>query len=183
MQNILIISGHPDLKNSVATAAILDELAESLPQAEIRKLDALHQNYEFDIQAEQAAVLRADVIVWQVPFYWYAMPALMKKWLDDVFHHGFAHGSEARIGGKKLLVSVTTGAPAELYRKDGFFRHEMEEYMIGFETAAALCGLDYRGAMWLNGVSYVGRDQAKTQEQQAMARDYARRLAEKIKSL
>ena len=183
MKNVLIISGHPNLKNSVATATIVEELATLLPQAEIRKLDELHQHYEFDIQAEQKAIEQADVIVWQVPFYWYAMPALMKKWLDDVFHHGFAHGSTAKIGGKQLLVSITTGAPAELYQKEGFFRHEIGDYLVGFETTATLCQLDYQGAMWLNGVSYVGRDEAKTRQQQAEARQYARRLAEKIQSL
>lgn len=183
MQNILIISGHPNLKNSVATATIMDELNKQLPQAEIRKLDELHQHYEFDIQAEQAAIEKADLIVWQVPFYWYAMPALMKKWLDDVFHHGFAHGSTAKIGGKKLLISITTGAPSDVYQKGGFFKHEMSDYLVGFETAATLCKLDYQGAMWLNGVSYVGRDETKTKEQQARARQYAAQLAEKIKAI
>lgn len=183
MRNLLIISGHPNLKNSVANKVILAELAKSLPQAEIRLLDELHKNYAFNIQAEQEAVLKADVIVWQFPFYWYAMPALMKKWLDDVFHHGFAHGSTAKIGGKKLLLSITTGAPEEVYQKAGFFKHEMNDYLTAFETTATLCNLDYQGALWLNGVSYVGRNDQAAQAQQAMAKEYARMLAEKIGGL
>jgi hypothetical protein len=42
MKNILIISGHPDLKTSVANAAILDHVSRELPQAEIRLLDTLY---------------------------------------------------------------------------------------------------------------------------------------------
>lgn len=39
----------------------------------------------------------------------------MKQWLDEVFVHGFAHGSTAKLGGKKLILSFTTGAPQALY--------------------------------------------------------------------
>ena len=42
MKNILIISGHPNLQQSTANRAILDELAGRLPHAQIRHLDALY---------------------------------------------------------------------------------------------------------------------------------------------
>ncbi|AUI66876.1 MULTISPECIES: NAD(P)H-dependent oxidoreductase [Glaesserella] len=183
MSNVLIISGHPNLTKSIANAAIISELETLLPNAEIRKLDQLHDHYEFDVKDEQRTVEQADVIVWQVPFYWYSMPALMKKWLDDTFVHGFAHGSTAKLAGKKLLVSITTGAPESVYQKDGFFQHTMEDYLAGFETTAILCNLDYQGAMWLNGVSYVGRDEQAIQTQQADAKAYAKKLADKINRL
>ena len=183
MSNVLIISGHPNLKQSIANQAIIDELAQLLPQAHIRKLDELHQYYEFDVATEQQALENADIIVWQIPFYWYAMPALMKKWLDDIFVHGFAHGSGAKLAGKKLLVSITTGAPDTAYQKDGFFQHTMEDYLSGFKTTVTLCQLSYCGAMWLNGVSYVGRDEQAILEQQAQARRYAKELANKITTL
>lgn len=183
MSNILIISGHSDLSQSVVNRVILEEFAKALPDAQIRRLDSLYPDYRIDVQAEQAALLNADVIVWQFPFYWYAMPALMKKWLDDVFVHGFAHGSTAKLGGKKLLVSITAGAPAEAYAKDGFFRHEMADYFAPFQSTALLCGLDLAGVEFLNGVSYVGRDEAQIAEQQADARAYAQKVIEKIKVL
>ena len=78
MSRILIISGHPDLSASVANAAILAHVARELPEAEIRRLDALYPDYQFDIEAEQSALLAADIIVFQFPFSWYAMPGLMK---------------------------------------------------------------------------------------------------------
>lgn len=183
MSNILIISGHPNLANSVVNTVILDEFSKTLPQAEIRKLDQLHTNYEFDVAAEQAAIEKADVILWQFPFYWYAMPALMKKWLDDVFVHGFAHGSTAKIAGKKLLISLTTGAPLEAYQREGFFKHRMDDFFAAFETTAILCGLDFQGVRFLNGVSYVGRNEEKIAQQQAEAKIYAQTVIEKVKSL
>lgn len=59
MSRILIISGHPDLSASVANAAILAHVARELPEAEIRRLDALYPDYQFDIEAEQSALLAA----------------------------------------------------------------------------------------------------------------------------
>lgn len=44
MKNILIISGHPDLQHYLANVEILAEVEKSLPQAKIRKLDALYPN-------------------------------------------------------------------------------------------------------------------------------------------
>ena len=183
MKNVLIISGHPDLAGSVANRAILDEFKTALPQAEIRRLDELYPNFQIDVAAEQQAIAKADVMVWQFPFHWYAMPALMKKWLDDVFVHGFAHGSTAKLAGKKLLVSFTTGAPREAYQKEGFFKHRVEDFLPQFEATATLCQLDFVTPMYLNGVSYVGRDEQAVRQQQAEAKAYATQVIEMINSL
>ena len=92
----------------------------ALPNAKICRLDSLYPTYQFDIEAEQSAILDADVIVFQFPFSWYSVPCLMELRIDKIFIHGFAHGSMAKIGSKKLIISTTAGAPAEIYQKDGF---------------------------------------------------------------
>ncbi|MFQ7910434.1 aldo/keto reductase [Escherichia coli] len=158
MKNILIVSGHPELTHSVANATILDEVETALPDVEIRRLDRLYPDGKFNIAAEQESLLRADVIVWQFPFSWYGLPGLMKKWLDEVFVHGFAHGSTAKLGGKKLILSFTTGAPEELYTVDSFFGHTIEEYLIPFETTARLCNLELLAPVYTCGISYADRD-------------------------
>lgn len=174
----------PDLSASVANAAILAHVARELPEAEIRRLDALYPDYQFDIEAEQSAWLAADIIVFQFPFSWYALPGLMKLWLDKVFLHGFSHGSKGRLGGKKLLLSFTTGAPAAAYQKDGAFGHTVEDYLPQFATTAALCNLDYQGAVYTNGVSYSARDdEAKINAQRELAENHGARLVAKLKEL
>lgn len=182
MKNVLIVSGHPDLNTSVANRTILEEVENALPEAEIRRLDSLYPTRQFDIEAEQSALLKADVIVFQFPFSWYSVPGLMKLWLDEVFLHGFSHGSKGKLGGKKLILSFTTGAPAAVYQKDGAFKHTVEDYLPQFETTAAQCRLDYLGAVYTNGISYTARDdQAAIQAQQDLAKDHAARLITKIK--
>lgn len=42
MTRALIISGHPNLKESIANATILTAVAAALPEAEIRYLDSLY---------------------------------------------------------------------------------------------------------------------------------------------
>ena len=183
MKNVLIVSGHPNLNASLANATILDEVARALPDVNIRRLDALYPAYQFDINAEQQALLDADLIVWQFPFSWYSLPGIMKLWVDEVFVHGFAHGSTAKLGGKRLLLSFTTGAPEVAYAASGFFGHTIEEYLSQFETTAALCNLDYAGAIYTHGVSYTGReDEEKRSAQRHSAREHAARLLEAIRS-
>lgn len=177
MKNILIISGHPDLEQSVANRTILAEVAQALPQAEIRYLDRLYPDYQIDVVQEQQALLNADVIVWQFPFSWYSLPGLMKLWLDQVFLHGFAHGSQGKLAGKKLILSFTTGAPAEVYQANGAFKHSVEDYLTPFETTALLCGLDLQTPIYTTDVSYIGReDQAGLAHQQQQAKQHAERL-------
>jgi putative NADPH-quinone reductase len=107
----------------------------------------------------------------------------MKLWVDEVFVHGFAHGSTAKLGGKKLLLSFTTGAPELAYTTAGFFGHTIEEYLPQFETTAALCNLEYAGAVYTNGVSYAGRDdEEKRNAQRHSAREHAARLINAIRS-
>ena len=53
--------------------------------------------------------------------------------------------------------------------------------MTPFETTALLCNLDLQDPIYTLGISYAGRDEAKIQEQKAMAKDHAVRLIAKIK--
>lgn len=181
MNNVLIISGHPDLNESVVNATILHEVARALPNANIRRLDTLYPSYQFNIADEQEALLDADIIVWQFPFSWYSVPGLLKLWIDNVFLHGFSHGSTRKLGGKKLLLSFTTGAPEAAYAPEGLFKHRLADYMTPFETTAALCDLTLLPPIYTCGVSYAGRqDDAQMQAQQDAARKHASLLIEAI---
>ena len=183
-QKILVISGHPDLKNSIANRTILDEVAQAFPEADIRKLDERYPDLRIDIAAEQDALLQADIIVWQFPFSWYSVPGLMKLWIDQVMTFGFAHGEGARLAGKKLLISFTTGAPEAAYQKDGFFGHTLADYLPPFSTTAAWCNLDYQPPIHTSGISYTSRDdQAAIEAQILEARRHAQRLIERLRTM
>lgn len=89
----------------------------------------------------------------------------------------------AVLGGKKLLLSFTTGAPQALYTADGFFGHAIEEYLIPFETTAKLCNLELLEPVYTCGISYADRDADKLAQQKTLAREHASRLVDLLNSV
>lgn len=185
MKNILIISGHPNLQQSTANRLILDQLASRLPHAQIRRLDTLYPDYRIDIDAEQQALLLADVVVWQFPFFWYGLPALLKKWLDDVFTHGFAYGSGAKLGGKRLIVSFTTGSPADAYAEGQAMNYAIEAFIPPLRQTALLCGMVFGQPVISNGMMYISglSREEDLKNVQAKAQDHVARLIRQIEDL
>ena len=183
MSNVLIVSGHPRTgDDSVANKMILEELTSLLPGVKIDHLDELYPDYVFDVEAEQNKLRAADVIVLQYPLWWYGWPALLQKWMEDVFVRGFSHGSSGRaLRGKKLVVSVTTGAGESYYsaQPGGFDR-----FLAPAMATSALVGLEYVGSLPLYGVSYASRtDEASRAEMVARSREHAARVAELVAKL
>ena len=82
-----------------------------------------------DIAAEQRKLLAADAVILQFPLWWFGMPAILKGWVDRVFAYGLAYGFKGagnrhRYGdggfkGKRALLAVTVGGPAEDYSPRG----------------------------------------------------------------
>lgn len=85
-----------------------------------------------DVVAEQEKLLWADMIIFQFPLWWYAMPAILKGWVDRVFTYRFAYGvgehsgtkygeryGEGTLAGRKALLSVTVGGPEPHYAARG----------------------------------------------------------------
>ncbi len=179
MKKVLVISGHPDLKVSVANKTILDEIAARLPQAEIRKLDELYPDYQFDIKAEQAALEKADVVIFAYPMHWFGVPGLLKLYIDKVMEHGWAYGSTGTaLKGKKFLVSVTTGAPEIAYAEDGVMGHTVEEFTCPIEKFAGMCKLDLMKIFYTCGILYVPG--VTTDEQKAALVDKAKKHADDL---
>ena len=182
MKNVLIVSGHPELRdNSFANKIIMEDLAKLLPDAVIDDLSALYPDYQINVEAEQQKLIDADIIVLQFPIFWYSCPALLAKWLEDVFIRGFSHGSTGKaLAHKKLVLSFTTGAPESAYGEA--FPAEM---MTGrFSQTAGLTGMVYEGAVATYAVSYADRtDPARAAAMTEASQAHAKRLVEKITSL
>ena len=179
MKKVLIVSGHTDLNNSFANKIILEKLAKDLPEAVFDYLDKEYPDFTVDVKAEQKKLVEADIIVLQFPVFWYSYPSIMHCWMEDVFVHGFAHGSKGKaLQGKKLVASFTTGAPEELYVKDGPQLYPIEELVIpAIKSTANLCGMVYAGFIYTGGVSYASRpDAEQIKVMRAKAENHAERL-------
>ncbi len=160
---ILILHAHPYPQHSRASRALLDAVAD-FSDLEVRSLYDLYPDFDIDVEAEQAALARADLVVWLHPIYWYSVPAMLKHWFDVVLTRGWAYGvSEGREGralqGKHCLWIATTGGTASAYADDGVHQFPFEAYEAPIRQTAKFCGMVWTPPLALHGVHVVSEDE------------------------
>ena len=185
MENVLVVSGHPDLNDSVANKIILEEVKRLIPEAEIDCLDKLYPDFKIDAKAEQEKLEKAEVLVLQFPLFWYSAPSILHRWLEQTFLHGWSHGSTGdKLKGKKVIISLTSGAPEEFYRSYGAAEHEIREFIQPLISSVTMCQMDYAGFLYTGGVSYQARQDPEILLQiKEKSLAHAVELADMIKSL
>ncbi|MBZ9741546.1 MULTISPECIES: NAD(P)H-dependent oxidoreductase [unclassified Mesorhizobium] len=85
-----------------------------------------------DVKTEIEKLLWADALILQFPLWWFAMPAILKGWVDRVFAYGFAYGvgehsdkrwgdryGEGTLAGKRAMLIVTAGGWEDHYSARG----------------------------------------------------------------
>lgn len=182
MAKTLIISGHPNYRSSVANKAILDELHRLKPDAEIVYLDALYHNSDIDIEREQKRLIEAETLVFQFPMWWYGSPSLLHRYVEDVFTHGFAYGSQGHaLLGKKFILSFTTGASKDDYTPEGYQEYRISAFLPPFMAMIKLTGMSYQGSIISYGMALVDAGNAGLRaEISAKAKEHAARLVKMI---
>jgi NAD(P)H dehydrogenase (quinone) len=94
------------------------------PQVEEQHATAV-DGFAADIEAELRKLEACDLMVWQFPLWWFGLPAVLKGWVDRVFVMGRVYGGgrvyeRGVFAGKRAMLSLTTGGPADAFRRDGF---------------------------------------------------------------
>ncbi len=79
--------------------------------------------YVPEIEMEQEKLRWCDVLILQFPMWWFGLPAILKGWVDRVMTYGFAYAPGKKfeaglLNGRRALVSVTTGAHANVLAPD-----------------------------------------------------------------
>lgn len=185
MKNVLIISGHTNLKESVANKTILETISHLLPDAQIVKLDEAYPDFHINIAQEQKRLLWADIIVLQFPIFWYSAPSILERWMEETFQHGFSHGSTGdKLKGKKVVLSFTTGAPETMYTKEGAMGHPIDDFLVCYKAMCHLTQMVYCGYVFTGGVSYGNRTSPELIAQQKVRSvEHAKKLADKLLTL
>lgn len=169
---ILLLHAHPYPSRSRAGRALL---AAAAGVADIR-IHSLYDRYpDFDIAVadEQALLRQASRIVALHPVYWYAVPGLLKHWMDKVLVRGFAYGpgGDALVG-KSFLWAPTTGGDDHAYSEDGMHERAFSEFMAPLEQTVRYCRMRWEPPFVLHGAHLV--DDATLA---AKAGEFAARLA------
>ncbi|MFZ6723080.1 NAD(P)H-dependent oxidoreductase [Undibacterium sp. Ji49W] len=127
MKHALIINAH-QFYEGISTGKLNQSVA-SIIQTELENCDyqvrqtRIEQGY--DINAEVQSHLWADLIILQSPVYWFGMPWIYKKYVDEVFTAGMMqqsfldgdgrtredpsrqYGSGGKMFGKRYMLSLT----------------------------------------------------------------------------
>ena len=178
MSNILIVSGHTDIENSRANKIILSNLKNEFPDAEFDSLIQLYPDYKFNVENEQAKLLKADIIVLQFPLFWFSCPSIMRKWFEDVLLHGFAYGTTGKVlKDKKVIASFTTGAPSEAYQWGGYENFYISDFLPQFIQLTNLCSMKWCCHVATSGYSYGVEDDVIKK----LANEHSAELIKKIR--
>jgi glutathione-regulated potassium-efflux system ancillary protein KefG len=176
MRRILVQLAHPVLERSRVNRRLLAAIR-ALDGVTINDLYEAYPTLAIDIEREQELLLTHDVIVFQHPFYWYSAPAILKEWQDLVLEHGWAYGEGGtRLQGKLTFNAISTGGPANVYRRDGYNRFTVRELLAPWDQTAFLCGMRFLAPYVVHAALRVRGD-----DDLAPRRDGYRRLLEALR--
>ena len=161
MKNILIINAHQKyegfaegrLNQSLCTLA-----AETLQTAQHNvKTSIIDQGY--NITEELDKHLWADVIIIQTPAYWFGIPWIFKKYIDEIYTSGMGqlwesdgrsstdssklYGSGGLLQGKQYMISSTWNAPKNAFNdpQQFFNGQDIDDVFMGLHKIYQFLGM------------------------------------------
>lgn len=142
-KRVYFIFAHPQRTRSRANRLVLERVCD-LPQVTVVDLYETYPGFHIDVDKEQQNLLSHDIVVFQHPLYWYAMPPLLKLWVDEVLELGWAYGPDGvAIAGKAFQLSITTGGNDESYSPSGVHEHPLDAFLLPYVEMSKLCKLSY----------------------------------------
>jgi glutathione-regulated potassium-efflux system ancillary protein KefG len=164
MRNVLIILAHPNLANSQINKALINVIKKS-DNVIIHDLYLTYPDGVIDIDIEQEQLQKADVVIFQHPFYWYSAPALLKEWFDLVLQFDYAYGPNGNaLKGKQWLTVITTGGSKFAYCTEGHNRFTIRQLLTPFDQTAHLCGMEFLPPLVAHGARNLGKSPDRLKE-------------------
>jgi len=136
---VLILFAHPAFHKSKVNKILVNGLSEH-DGVTFHDLYEKYPELDIDVKKEQKLLSEHDIVIFQFPLFWYSTPAILKEWQDLVLEHGWAFGSKGNaLKDKLFFCAVSTGAPKEAYRIDGFHSHTLNQLLSPLRQTATLC--------------------------------------------
>jgi glutathione-regulated potassium-efflux system ancillary protein KefF len=168
---IYVLAAHPHWRDSRVNRRML-AAARGVPGVDVNDLYGSYPDFSIDVEAEQARLAKARLVVLVHPIQWYSMPALQKLWVDDVLSYGWAYGpGGTALQGKDFWLVATTGSPEPSYHPQSYHRHFFDAFLPPYEQTAALCGMRF-----LPPLIFYGARSADEAQVSAHVKTFAQRL-------
>ena len=180
MSKTLLVLCHPNFKNSFANKILVEKIKSKIPDIEIDNIHELYPDLKIDVKAEQEKLLKADTIILAFPMFWFSCPHFLSKWIEDVFAHGFAYGTNAyKLEGKKMILSMTMGVPKDEFQG----KFDLDRLIGHFEATALFVKMKFGGYAYTLDIPFTIKDtpdiaKARTEEIEKQAQ----KLCELIKN-
>lgn len=140
---VLVVIAHPNFEKSRVNKRWIEELKKH-DEITISNLNEKYPDENIDKEAEQRLLLEHDRIVFQYPWHWYNMPAIMRKWQDLVLEYGWAFGpGGTKLSGKEYIVAISVGGSEKSYQAGGYNNFTISEFLKPMQQTALLAGMKY----------------------------------------
>jgi modulator of drug activity B len=146
---IFVINGHKyyPWSQGQLNKTLFDGIIATLSDHEV-KTTVVEQGY--DVEAEIEKFLWADVIIFQTPVNWFALPGMFKSYMDEIYRYGVFYGPSDEYGrggllkGKRYMYSLTMNSPEEAFGKTGGFYdgRGLDELIVALHKLQEFCGLE-----------------------------------------
>jgi glutathione-regulated potassium-efflux system ancillary protein KefF len=154
---IYVVAAHPHWTTSRVNGAVL-QAVRGADDIVVNDLYASYPDYDIDVELEQARLAAARLVVLQFPVHWYAVPPLLKLWLDEVLTLGWAYGrAGTALHGKDLWLVASTGGPQDAYAAGGYNLRPIDDYLLPLRQVARLCGMRWLPPLVLHGANGVSQ--------------------------
>src|SRR5512135_3792667 len=152
---ICVIFAHPYPSRSRANRTLAEALRPT-PRLDLRSLYEMYPDFDIDVAAEQAALMRARLILWMHPVYWYSVPGLLKHWFDQVLAPGWAYGEGGTaLHGKHCLWVATAGGDEQAYSAQGVHGQPFMNYATPLQQTARFCGMHWEAPFIVHGAELL----------------------------
>ncbi len=165
MKKVLIINAHQFYQGF--SEGKLNEIMINVITAEMEKhvaeVKQTHIEKGYKVDEEVQKHLWADIIITQSPVYWFGMPWIHKKYIDEVLTAGLVqqslliddgrtrsdpskqYGTGGKMQGKQYMISLTWNAPREAFDNSDQYLFEgksVDDVFIGNTANYKFCGAE-----------------------------------------
>ncbi|OCF95844.1 NAD(P)H-dependent oxidoreductase [Gilliamella sp. wkB308] len=166
MKKTLLLLAHPNLDESIVNRTLIKKLTPFTSEnLIIRNISECCIDNYFNIANEQFHLSNSERVIFQFPLYWYSYPAILKKWIDEVFLPGFAYGRKGeqlgtKLIGKQFSIIVSIGGTEQMHTPGGVVGVSINELLRNFQTTIEYVGGIYTYPFFIYGSAFI-KEQAQ----------------------